>query len=231
MAKYEIAEAITGLNEGLYANNKADRGGETYAGIARNFWPKWAGWAIIDQIKNAYGEQSSVINRYAKSNASLHKLISDFYKDNFWDTLNLDDFRDQQIANSVYDFGVNSGTSRAAKFIQEVAGVAADGKIGAKSLSAINGGNARLLHGSFNSAREMFYRSIAKGNQAQFLRSWLSRLTPYNELKMIQYKLGLSPDGVYGPATKSAITNFQKSNGLIPDGIPGDKTSAALYRI
>lgn len=229
MAKYEIAESITGRNEGLYANNPADRGGETYAGIARNFWPNWKGWAIIDQIKKDFGTSAAIINKHAKQNTTLHALISDFYKQNFWDTLSLDKFDDQQLANTVYDFGVNSGTGRAAKFLQEAVGVAQDGKIGPQTLEAVNRLDAEVTHNKFNKAREDFYRSIAKGNQAQFLRSWLSRLHPYNEMKMIQYKLGLNADGIYGPNTKEAIKTFQSLHGLTPDGIPGEKTMAKFY--
>ena len=29
--------------EGGWCNVEGDRGGETYAGIARNFWPDWPG--------------------------------------------------------------------------------------------------------------------------------------------------------------------------------------------
>ncbi len=179
MANFEIAEAITGRNEGGYANNPADTGGETYAGIARNHWPKWQGWAMIDQIKSAYGSSAIVINRQAKANPSLTKLISSFYKQNFWDVNRLDEICDQQIANTVYDFGVNSGTGRAAKYLQSVVGVTQDGQIGPKTIAAVNRLDSAETHGKFNSARESFYRSIAKGNQAQFLKSWLSRLKKY----------------------------------------------------
>lgn len=233
MVKYEIAEAITGRNEGGYAHNPADRGGETYAGIARNFWPKWEGWTKVDKAKSEYASSSKVslakwINFSAKAHG-IEREVSSFYKQNFWDTLSLDAFTDQQLANTVYDFGVNSGTGRSAKFLQQVAGVSQDGKIGPATLVAVNSANPQALHAKFNKAREDFYRSIAKGNQAQFLRSWLSRLTPYNEMKMIQYKLGLTADGVYGPATKEAIKTFQSLHGLTPDGIPGEKTMAKFY--
>lgn len=179
MASFEIAESITGKNEGLYADNKADTGGETYAGIARNHWPKWEGWSYIDNIKMLYGKKPSTINAYAKLNNSLTSLISKFYKKNFWDPLRLDEFVDQQLANSVYDFAVNSGTSRSAKYIQLSAGVNADGIIGKQTLHAVNSSDRKVLYYEFNKRRETFYKSIAKGNQAQFLKSWLSRLKPY----------------------------------------------------
>lgn len=44
----------------------------------------------------------------------------------------------------------------------------------------------------------------------------------------LQEKLGLTPDGVYGPKTKAAVLHFQNENGLIADGIVGPKTWAAL---
>jgi len=187
MAKFEIAESITGRNEGGYANNPSDTGGETYAGIARNHWPKWDGWSLIDRIKETFGKSPSIINKYAKLDIFLKDFISQFYKKNFWDVLKLDLVNDQQLANSVYDFGVNSGTSRSAKFLQQSIistyslPIFADSQIGNKTLSALNNPpvEPKIIYNEFNRRREQFYRSIAVGNQAQFLKSWLSRLKPY----------------------------------------------------
>jgi lysozyme family protein len=36
-------------NEGYYVNDKDDSGGETYRGISRVNFPKWAGWAIEEE--------------------------------------------------------------------------------------------------------------------------------------------------------------------------------------
>lgn len=190
MAKFEIAEAITGINEGGYANNPADRGGETEAGIARNFWPKWEGWKYIDRYKADYAKAKAQgktrlslaqwVNASVKAPSEpVRGLIVEFYKDNFWDINKLDQINDQQLANSVYDFGVNSGTGRAAKFLQIVAGVEQDGKVGSITIAAINEMEAAQAHEYYNVLRESFYRSIAKGNQAQFLKTWLRRLKPY----------------------------------------------------
>ena len=38
-------------DEGRYANDEADAGGETYCGIARKHHPDWSGWGQIDTAK------------------------------------------------------------------------------------------------------------------------------------------------------------------------------------
>ncbi|WP_392532946.1 N-acetylmuramoyl-L-alanine amidase [Nostoc sp. C117] len=40
-------------------------------------------------------------------------------------------------------------------------------------------------------------------------------------VRYLQYRVGVDPDGVYGPQTEVAIKNFQKQNGLDADGIVG----------
>ena len=192
MASFKIAEAITGRNEGGWAFNPDDKGQETAFGIARNFWGNWKGWKIIDNIKvNLKSSNMPVnannINKAIRANDELMDLISQFYKQNFWDVNKLDMINDQQLANTVYDFGVNSGTGRSAKYLQQAVnsvcgvGIAVDGKIGSQTIHNVNIHDAKSIYDTFNKLREDFYRSIAKGSQAQFLKSWLSRLKPYQK--------------------------------------------------
>ena len=76
-----------------------DRGGQTYAGIARKPNPDWAGWQHIDR----------------KDFGSATPLVREFYKTNFWDRIRGDDLTDQAIAETIFNFAVNTGIGVAAK--------------------------------------------------------------------------------------------------------------------
>ena len=45
----------------------------------------------------------------------------------------------------------------------------------------------------------------------------------------VQRWLGLTPDRIYGPATKRAVKRFQRRHGLTADGIVGPATWAATW--
>lgn len=188
MASFDIAHKRTALNEGLYANDPHDTGGETWAGISRKNWPNWKGWSVIDAIKRDHGKSAPIINKYAGSNTNLWALVSEFYKTNFWLPLSLDYINDQQLANNVYDFGVNAGISAAAKRLQMAANavcgnVTVDGDIGSQTLGAVNKLNGQSVYDAFNLLRKLFYDQIIKKNptQAKFRASWYSRIVPYKK--------------------------------------------------
>lgn len=46
--------------------------------------------------------------------------------------------------------------------------------------------------------------------------------------RKVQAKIGVSPDGTFGPKTEAAVRTFQHNHNLVPDGIVGPKTWAAL---
>ena len=49
-----------------------------------------------------------------------------------------------------------------------------------------------------------------------------------NEVKLLQEKLNLKADGIFGPLTEEAVKDFQRSNGLEVDGIVGASTLSKL---
>ena len=52
-----------------------------------------------------------------------------------------------------------------------------------------------------------------------------------NITKLLQEKLGISADGIFGNETKKAVISYQKSKGLSADGIVGKETWKKLLRL
>ena len=151
------------VNEGGYVLHtvKDDRGGMTYAGIARAFHPNWPGWRVIDQGETPPAD-----------------LVRQFYRSNFWHPLRLDEVEHQDVAGNIFDFGVNAGLGTAAKLAQLVAGTTPDGKIGAKTLQALNTIDPDLFVARYALAKIARYRDIVTGNRTQqrFLVGWINRV-------------------------------------------------------
>jgi putative chitinase len=49
------------------------------------------------------------------------------------------------------------------------------------------------------------------------------------DVKKLQEKLGLKPDGSFGPNTEKSVKDWQKKNGLTSDGVVGDATWVKLF--
>lgn len=187
MADFNIAYKITSRAEGGYANNPSDKGGETYKGIARKIHPDWKGWPVIDSIKNRVGTTAKAIDSAAEKNVSLQGLVLSFYKIIFWNELNLDLIDDQQMANELYDTGVNMGIGRSGLFFQKVLNVSSktqlilDGKVGPKTILVFNNlsqSDKHMVWKLFNCLQGEKYISICEADPSQeiFLRSWASRV-------------------------------------------------------
>lgn len=150
------------LNEGGYKLHTVpgDRGGQTYAGIARNAWPKWTGWAHIDAGDTPPAE-----------------MVRGFYRANFWAAMRLDEVQSQDVARTLFDFAVNAGTGTATKLAQIVVGTTPDGKIGPKTLAAINAHDPALFMAQYALAKLARYEQIVTRDSSQraFLLGWVRR--------------------------------------------------------
>lgn len=120
-ANFEKALTLVLEHEGGYVNHPKDPGGATMKGVTQ---------AVYDAYRKLRGRGVQSV-----------KLISEeelraIYKFQYWDKVQ-GDFLPAGVDYAVFDFAVNSGVSRAAKYLQAVLGVAQDGQIGAKTLAGI----------------------------------------------------------------------------------------------
>jgi hypothetical protein len=60
------------------------------------------------------------------------------------------------------------------------------------------------------------------------LQASLSYGSRGSAVSLLQKRLGLPIDGIFGINTKNAVEDFQKSHGLVSDGIVGSKTNSVL---
>lgn len=138
---------------------EGDRGGMTYAGIARNMNPDWAGWEFIDQKQDVPAN-----------------LVRDFYRKRFWDDMKGDQINNQRIASAIFNFYVNTG--RPAKTLaQVVVGATPDGSFGEKTISLLNTIDVDKFVMAYALAKIARYRDIVTRNRTQikFLLGWINR--------------------------------------------------------
>ena len=109
------------VHEGGYVNDPRDPGGRTNMGVTQRAWESYLNRSVTE----------------AEMRGLTREVIKPFYKAMYWDKLKGDQLP-TGVDYAAYDLAVNSGVGRAAKYLQEIAGVVADGAIGPKSLEAIS---------------------------------------------------------------------------------------------
>ncbi|TXH16415.1 MAG: hypothetical protein E6R03_05490 [Hyphomicrobiaceae bacterium] len=127
-ASFDAAFEFTVMNPqiegGLKLSHiKGDKGGQTFAGISRVYWPAWEGWPLLDA--GAPFDNPLVV-----------AALRSFYFKNFWLPINGENLP-IRLATQVFDMAVNSGIDDAARCLQRVLGtVKVDGQIGIKTVVA-----------------------------------------------------------------------------------------------
>jgi len=166
MANFEAAFERALIAEGGYKLHTVagDRGGMTYAGIARRMNPQWPGWALIDR-----GETPPAA------------LVRDFYRAGWWSPIRGDEILNQAVAYTLYSFATNSSAygapKTAVKLAQIVVGTTPDGIVGPKTVAAINAMDSELFLAKYALARIARYTEIVNRDRSQlkFLLGWLNR--------------------------------------------------------
>ncbi|MBN2030185.1 hypothetical protein JW824_08055 [bacterium] len=192
MANFHKAFEKTALHEGGYANDPDDIGGETYKGIARQYHPSWEGWTTIDQIKSSSASDRE-INEKCSRNQELQESVQSFYKIHFWDRFLGDRILSQEIAEELFDTGVNMGIHCSVEFLQESLNllnrnqkdyddITEDGILGSATLNALDqyleNDDASFLLKIMNILQGYHYIEYMRRrpNQEKYARGWLKRV-------------------------------------------------------
>ena len=158
ISNFETALAHVLQSEGGYVNNPADPGGRTNLGCTQTVWEEFVGHPV--------------------SEADMRELtpadVAPLYKRKYWDKVAGDDLP-AGLDYCVFDAAINSGPGRAAKWLQEVAGVPADGSIGPATLKAIDAFSPLEIIAQYNDKRLQFLESLP--TFATFGKGWSNRVS------------------------------------------------------
>lgn len=154
---WEMCFEMVLKHEGGFVNHPKDPGGMTNLGVTKKNWE-----AFLDQDVSE-----------SEMRALTPDMVKPFYKKNYWDKIRGDELP-AGVDYAAYDLAVNSGTGRAAKYLQEIAGVPADGVIGPRSVEAIKKCDAESAVEAICTMRLDFLKGL--GTFETFGKGWTIRV-------------------------------------------------------
>lgn len=186
MADFNKAFNNTLGHEGGYSNDPNDPGGETIYGVARKKNPSWEGWPLLDNFK----KDKLNFPKNALEDSSVLSHVKALYKKNYWDIHLLDTLNSQEIANELFDTGINQGTGKAASFLllaldilnrqgKDYADVPQDGIISQSDIQIVNSHKRpQNILKTLNGLQFMHYYNITKSNPSfeDYFNGWLNRI-------------------------------------------------------
>lgn len=167
-------------HEGGFVNHPKDPGGATNMGITRA------------TLSAHLGREATVVD-VQKLSLSTASMI---YKAKYWDVIRGDDLPGG-VDLAVFDFAVNSGPARAAKFLQNTVGALADGKIGAHTLLAAHDASAFDTIEDVCDARLAWLQTLP--TFATFGKGWTKRVNTVRAQAVI---LAAKTEPFFKPATR-----------------------------
>lgn len=153
---YDAALAAVLRSEGGYSNDPRDPGGATNKGVTQ---------AVYDDYRRKLGSPSRSVKLITPAE------IAGIYKNRYWDAVRGDDLP-AGVDYAVFDLAVNSGVSRASRFLQDVSCVNADGNIGPVTIAATTH-NPKHIVEALMDKRLNFLRTL--GTFDHFGKGWTNR--------------------------------------------------------
>ena len=152
-------------HEGGYVNHPKDPGGETNLGVTKRVYLEHGG---TKDMKDLTVED-----------------VAPIYKKGYWDKMKGDELP-SGLDLCVFDFGVNAGPGRAAKYLQTMIGTVADGGIGPNTLKKLGeyveefGVDNAIKR--YQETRQKYYEGLS--TFSTFGRGWTRRVDETTELAL-----------------------------------------------
>lgn len=140
---FDVALAAVLHHEGGFVNHPKDPGGMTNLGCTKTIWEEWCGHQVDEKNMRELTK----------------KDVAPLYKQKYWDKIS-GDYLPAGVDYVVFDCAINSGPGRAAKFLQETVGVAADGLIGPGTLRAVAAMPATDIIAKYSNIRLEFLQAL-----------------------------------------------------------------------
>ena len=161
--KFSEALEVILHHEGGYVNHPKDPGGETNLGVTKRVYEEFGGTKDMKELTK--------------------EDVEPIYKKNYWDRVKGDDLP-EGLDLCIFDFAVNAGPGRAAKFIQRLVNTTVDGGIGPNTLKCINDhveqyGVSTTID-QYQSERHNYYQSLSTFET--FGRGWTRRVDETTQL-------------------------------------------------
>ena len=162
MAKITFDQAFERLigHEGGYSSDRNDPGNWTGSKVGAG-----------KLLGTKYGLAANTYPNLDIKNITVVEA-KEIYKRDWWDKLGADQLH-PAIVFQLWDFAVNAGKSRAVKELQQVAGVTADGVLGAKTIAAVNALDLNDVLLALTAERLMFYTSLP--TFTTYGKGWVNR--------------------------------------------------------
>ena len=145
------------LSEGGYNDDPQDPGGATNFGVTQ---------VVYDDYRVAQGLPTQSVRSISQSE------VSDVYRNQYWNRID-GDALPAGVDYATFDFAVNSGVSRASRFLQAAVGAAPDGVIGPVTVGKV--GDPKLCIDKLCDKRQAFLESLPTFNH--FGKGWTARVS------------------------------------------------------
>ena len=144
-------------SEGGYSDHPQDPGGRTNLGVTQAVWEDWIDRAVSeDEMK-----------------ALTPNKVAPLYREMYWDRIKADKLP-SGVDYVVFDAAVNSGVSRAAKWLQTTVGAVPDGAIGEQTLKQVLLTNPLMIIDKYSAIRLEFLKG--RSTWPTFGKGWERRV-------------------------------------------------------